>query len=1384
MLRVKSVVGLLVLLVGLSLLNLRAARATTLVGPDLIIESMTFTPENPDVGDEVTIRVTVRNVGDASSGGVRVHLYVDPAEQPPTTETQYTSTTFFGLGLAAGGSFNYTRTGVTFGEAGRYPIYVWVDRDDSVSEGDESNNLSGPHMLEVGEVVSEDAFEPDNTCAEATELVMNGVAQTHNLHPVGDVDWVQFTVQSGVRYKLDVAGVDISADIHPTCTANASFSGSVPQEFTAITNGTYFARIYRNADSDGADSTYTVRVSAATNCNARYEPNNSCNLANLVHANGEPQVHDFCETADVDWFALHITSGYSYTVVAENAAGSATEVQLELYGECNDPPPLGSAEVIEFSAPYTGYVYFRTFNNDPDLHGPTINYEFKVSEAVGCSADIHEPNDSAASAALIEVDAPAQTHNICPANDPDWVEFIAAANKLYTLETLGLAETADTVLCLYDNAENEIACDDDSGEGLASRLEFIPTTSGIYKVRVKDRDDEIAGEGSRYELQINSSRCTLDAFESDNDQTSARPITVNGAAATHNACAVQADHDWHSFVAGSGQHVIETFDLGAESDTVLRLYQADGSFLMQSNDVHGTVASQIEVSLTEGETYYVEIFQHDPSKYGTGTAYSVQVRTGQATPPPPTPTPLPPTPTPPPPPQSEIKTLIVVNETRMRERFGSAEIDPMMTQLNALAAHENVKGEIVNIDDNTTIAAAYTDWDAATGAANVEKANQTATALRNMIQQYGAEHLNLRYLVLVGDDRMLPFYRVVDEEITSYPESTYSTQAGGDHPTAIALAHNYYLTDDFYGDSDPVSINRSELFVPELATGRLVETASEITAFVSNYLITPATAVDSVLVTGYDFIQDSAQENCTNWQAGSAAMVNCTLIGGDWSLSQYRNLQLLTDPAYQVRSISGHATHYAEGSADSNAMSAAELLASYSTDGGIVYTPGCHAGLNVPPTNQSTNSEDNYATDLPQSYLSLGYNYIGNTGYGWGTRFGIGLSESLTNLYTEQLLDPTVLDVGTAFVQTKQAYYRQQTSFTSLDKKVLQQWMLYGLPMFQLTTSGQRAPTEEAFPSANFDGLLAFPRVTTFVATLDLIDAPAQNNETAGTYFALDGHTQTVVGEPVQPLFFADVTLSNTGRAATETLRGVALLSGNFSTQDNFDPLVAIATNEFFTDTTEPTLTENGWQPALPVSIARQGGRDEFQAVLGQYAAETQQQRVYENVGIELYYSSDDDVTPPTIHSISGLYDATTGEIEIKVGSADASGIYTVIIAYIEGESWQSKQLVFNETEQNWTGVFTGTAKTRYIVQVVDEAGNVTVEVNKGQYLAVTDLCSADPTRCGIPLAITLQAGTVESSHPAIMLMLPIMMATAMFVAKKFLSSHRRNDIDVGKSIL
>ena len=131
-------------------------------------------------------------------------------------------------------------------------------------------------------------------------------------------------------------------------------------------------------------------------------------------------------------------------------------------------------------------------------------------------------------------------------------------------------------------------------------------------------------------------------------------------------------------------------------------------------------------------------------------------------------------------------------------------------------------------------------------------------------------------LELVGDDRIIPFARLQDETVLLL-ESHYVDPTEGEltETTTVgqALAADRYLSDDPLGMLDVVRVEHlsSELFVPDLQMGRLVETAAEITTTIATFISTdgevdlpalgdPGVGDDGhqIQVTGYDFLTDSA----------------------------------------------------------------------------------------------------------------------------------------------------------------------------------------------------------------------------------------------------------------------------------------------------------------------------------------------------------------------------------------------------------------------------------------------------------------------------------------------------------------------------------------------
>ncbi|MBX3011018.1 MAG: pre-peptidase C-terminal domain-containing protein [Caldilineaceae bacterium] len=1334
---VATVAGLLVtVFLLLSQIALASAPASTIAvdwqqgqqpnaAPDLVIDRIILNPPNPAPGQSADITPVIKNLGDANAAGFSIHLYVDPAVNPPQADTPHTAQTFYGLGLEAGGTFDgYTRTGQPFSQA-NWTVCAWVDRGNQVAESNDNNNLLCIHGTTTGEP---DIYEEDDLCPQAKEIATNGTVQERNLFQSGglsDTDWISITAVSGVKYVAEAIAVGADADLYielrSACDDPPSFGSGATITFTAPASGKIFLKIGHNQPNYGPNTAYQFKVTGQDACVASFEPNDMCS-APVDLAVGTAQTQSFCTQNDIDWSRFQVQAGGRYRVKTENT-GSNANVQMSLFTSC-EGASANNGQQIEFTAAAAGTIYLKTHNLDPNVFGANTEYKLEVEllNAGGCTEDSAEQDDVLADAKAITVDAAPAKRNTCPSGDVDWIKFTAQQGQFYTIETLNLADQADTILCLHAADGTQLRCDDDSGAGKGSRLSIENATAGDYYFKIRNINPDAAGDRTAYDVQVITGKCKNDALEPNNERGNAKAITINGVLQQHNICA-EDDVDWVTFTAAANtSYVISTTALGPEADTEIELYDPNGNLLARNDDFTPGVQSQLGYNITTAGTYAIKVQHYNQQRYGAGTEYGVSVRTGAT--PTPTPTQVPgPTPTPTPTPQGgSVRTLILVNHARLTQLYDADSATQVLNKLNALAQRDEVKGEILRLDNNTEISAAYGTWLA--DLTNVDKANQLANEIRRLVMNYLAERGGVEYVVLVGDDRALPFRRVADNTPRQSEKSYADVDAT--HPTGAALRANFFLTDDFYVDREPTSQNGREVYIPDLAIGRLIETPQDMIATIDAFLAQPTTSVERVLVTGYDFVQDTAQGDCTDWKQALSSNPNnvACLISPSWAKQEFTNLQFSASPAFKVQSINGHANHFAQGAAGGGSTSASEVLAaSMDLTGGLIYTLGCHGGLNVPPSNSTS------PLDLAEAFTRKGANYIGNTGYGWGLLNSVGLSEKVIRLFTKELLKAESVAMGKALAKAKSLYFEQDQSFSAYDEKVMQQLTFYGLPMFHLAAGGSASLSDD-FPGVDLDfdpsGSLDGSDVITKPVRINfqkVLDDDPNNGELntlstdSGQYLSLYGSINADADEPVQPLHFGNVTVP---QAAA---RSVVLLGATIaSTTENFDPLVGTPVNEFVPRSSEDEATLDpsfGWYPPSPIAVTSNGGNSTLVTQLGQFNTSTNEQRLFGTLNTEVYYSTSTDQTPPDVLVVDGLYNPSTQRVNVKVGVEDASGMKEVIVSYVDNSTAttiKSVKLTFDASSQKWRGSFPGDSDSLFYIQAVDNAGNVSTASNKGNY--------------------------------------------------------------------
>jgi hypothetical protein len=133
-----------------------------------------------------------------------------------------------------------------------------------------------------------------------------------------------------------------------------------------------------------------------------------------------------------------------------------------------------------------------------------VDADKSVTAVFEASGDAYESDDAAIAARPWSGLAP-QTHSIRPPGDQDWVAFTLSTTTNAVIETSG--DSGDTRLWLFDADLNELASDDDSGQGFFSRIDRT-LAAGTYYLKVDgcEADREVG----QYDLSVTFSTADRD----------------------------------------------------------------------------------------------------------------------------------------------------------------------------------------------------------------------------------------------------------------------------------------------------------------------------------------------------------------------------------------------------------------------------------------------------------------------------------------------------------------------------------------------------------------------------------------------------------------------------------------------------------------------------------------------------------------------------------------------------------------------------------------------------------------------------------------------------------------------------------------------------------
>jgi hypothetical protein len=526
-----------------------------------------------------------------------------------------------------------------------------------------------------------------------------------------------------------------------------------------------------------------------------------------------------------------------------------------------------------------------------------------------------------------------------------------------------------------------------------------------------------------------------------------------------------------------------------------------------------------------------------------------------------------------------------------------------------------------------------------------------------------------------------------------------------------------------------------------------VETPSQILSVVNAFLARPTLTPANAFITGYDFLTDEATDISQRLNT-YGVVTQTSLISDTWQANDVRPLLFPpAAPGPHLISLNSHFDHFSFYPNNPPDVFATEAVTATTvfTDS-LIFTVGCHSGLNVP---DSAFVDAGVATDWAQAFLSRNATFLGNTGYGYGDSDLIAYSERLMTNFVGKLGDWSEgpQTVGRALMRAKQLYFNKVAagSFGNYDEKALEEMTLYGLPMLRvnlpLTTTtpfGGASLANGVTPEA---GLPEGAQVSVSTFDASILASPQSytltlnyqsNSNTRGAYYTVSGSDDVHVagGRPIEPR--ATLNITQTGLYA----QGVVWTGGAFTETASFDPIVAqMITDEVYINV-EPTYPiTRGFYPeriaAVNYFLGIEGvSYERLVVVPGQFRASgvttptVGTQRLYTNLSFDVYYAPFDaeDFTAPSVWDVRGTMSGSTLNLSLLATDEDGT-VQRVAVLYrpLTSNTWSRAELNYSPSTNAATGsVANLTGATEFIVQAVDNTGNVAYVLDHGQPFQAT----------------------------------------------------------------
>jgi hypothetical protein len=347
---------------------------------------------------------------------------------------------------------------------------------------------AGFYWFCYSEVPAQDIDEPDNSATQFTVIGVSSLnlTQDHTLHTNTDQDWFRIygytdrlyrfwstsTIDTQI-YLYDDYGTLLDWDDNDGTGSNFYLQFSVPE------GGYYKLKV---VGTSGATGYYTLNWNYGLFPDS-FEPDDSATQYTAISMSStlQSQIHNFHNPGEEDWFRFYGTAGLTYNFFSTGNS----DTRIYLY-EDNGSTQLDwnndDGEDWNYSllfTPTTNNYYKLKVNGYPTLVSAYV-FNFIINS----DPDAYEPDDSSTEYTAINVSSSlnSQNHTLHSTTDQDWFRFEGVANRVYTFYSTG--DTDSRIYLYEDDGASLINDDDDSGEDLNFSLEFFPTVTAYYKLKI------------------------------------------------------------------------------------------------------------------------------------------------------------------------------------------------------------------------------------------------------------------------------------------------------------------------------------------------------------------------------------------------------------------------------------------------------------------------------------------------------------------------------------------------------------------------------------------------------------------------------------------------------------------------------------------------------------------------------------------------------------------------------------------------------------------------------------------------------------------------------------------------------------------------------------